>query len=362
MPEEINLKEEEANVINKTRELEELFNILKIVTPGTKLRAAVDDIARAGLGALIVVGDNPDVVRIANGGFKIDHKFTQQRLMELCKMDGAIILSNDVQKIVYCNTLLTPDTGIETAETGTRHIAAERTAKQTNRPVIAISERRNTITIYYKNMRYVLKKSEELLSKAAETLRMLEKHKEILDQLLINLNILEFTSLVNLQDVISCIQRMEIMSKMTETINKYIIELGTEGSLIKILLKEVIKGLEKEQKLLLRDYSRNWEFTKTAIPTLTMDEIIEPNNVMRTLLYSNLSDSVIPFGYRMLAKTSLNEDAVEKLISHFKNMSEILNAIDKPETIAEIMGEKDTKKLIRELNLMKEQSLVGKKI
>lgn len=363
MSEEIKLKEEDILVKGaKEQEMEEFFDILKIVSPGTKLRAAVDDIARAELGALIVIGDSPDVLKMANGGFKIDHKFTQQRLLELCKMDGAIILSDDMQKILYCNTLLTPNPNIESSETGTRHMAAERTAKQTLIPVIAVSERRKTITLFYKNIKYVLKTSEELLSKATETLRMLEKHKEILDQLLINLNILEFTSLVSLQDVISCIMRMELMERITETMHKYIVELGTEGKLIKILLREITKGLRKEKELLLRDYSRNWEFTKTAIPTLTLDDIIEPVNLMRMLLYSNLSDPVMPYGYRILSKTSLGDEAIDSLIFHFKNMPEIANAIEKPDSVSDVIGEKDTKKLLKELNSLKEQSIMGKKI
>jgi len=363
MADDIELKEEDILVKSeKEQEMEEFFDMFRIVTPGTKLRAAVDDIARAGLGALIVIGDSPEILKMANGGFKIDHKFTQQRLLELCKMDGAIIMSDDMQKILYCNTLLTPDPSIETSETGTRHMAAERTAKQTMRPIIAVSERRKTITLYYKNIRYILKTSEELLSKATETLRMLEKHKEILDRLLIDLNILEFTSLVSLQDVISCIQRMELIERITETMQRYIVELGSEGKLIKILLKEITKGLGREKALLLRDYSRNWEFTKTAIPTLTFDDIIEPANIMRMLLYSTLSDSVMPYGYRILAKTSLGNDAVESLISHFKNMSELVSALEKPESISDVIGEKDTKKLLREFNSLKEQSLVGKKI
>jgi len=46
-------------------------------------------------------------------------------------MDGAIILSKDLKKILYANALLVPDTSIPTAETGTRHKTADRVAKQT---------------------------------------------------------------------------------------------------------------------------------------------------------------------------------------------------------------------------------------
>lgn len=345
------------------KELDELFEIIKLVTPGTKLRTAIDDIARAGLGALIVIGDSPEVLKITNGGFKIDCKFTPQQLVELSKMDGAIVLSDDLKKIVYCNTLLVPDPSIESNETGTRHKAAERTAKQTSRPVIAISERRKTVSLYYKNTKYTLRNTEELLSKAVETLRMLEKHKEILNEALVNLNILEFTGLVGLPDVIACIQRIEIISRITETTKKYIIELGTEGHLVKMLLREIIKGLEREEELLLKDYSLNWEFTKTALSALSIDEIMEPDNIVRTLLYSNISDTVKPKGYRILSKISISHESRESLVKQMGSLQELLSIIElDPNKLIAIIGEKDTNKLVREISSLREQALVGKKI
>ncbi|MCL6500815.1 MAG: DNA integrity scanning diadenylate cyclase DisA [Candidatus Pacearchaeota archaeon] len=345
------------------KELDELFEIIKLVTPGTKLRTAIDDIARAGLGALIVIGDSPEVLKITNGGFKIDCKFTPQQLVELSKMDGAIILSDDLKKIVYCNTLLVPNPEIDSNETGTRHKAAERTAKQTSRPVVAISERRKTVSLYYKNTKYTLRNTEELLSKAIETLRMLEKHKEILNEALINLNILEFTNLVSLSDVISCIQRIEIITRIAETTKRYLIELGTEGNLVKILLREVIKGIEREEELILKDYSRNWEFTKTALSALTIDELVEPENIIRALLYTSPSDAIKSKGLRLLAKIPISQDSRDTLIKQLGNLQEILNTVElDPNKLIGMIGEKDTNKLIKEISNLKEQALVGKKI
>lgn len=347
----------------KEREFEELLNVMKPLTPGTQLRGAVDDIARAGMGALIVLGDSPEVMKITNGGIKIDSKFTSQQLVELCKMDGAIVLSEDMKKIIYCNTQLVPDANIETNETGTRHRAAERTAKQTSRPVVAVSERRKTTTLYYKNLRYVLRSSDEILNKATETLRMLEKHKEILNELLVNLNILEFTNFTTLNEVVSCIQRMEIISRISKTIKKYIFELGIEGNLVKMLLKEVIKGLEKEKDLVLRDYSRNWEFTKTALSSLSLDELLEPDNVIQILLYSSATDSVKARGYRLLAKTSISHDSADKLVSMFGSLQSLMDTLNlQSGKLAELIGDKDTKKLVRDIENLKEQALIGKKI
>ncbi|UZE94068.1 MAG: DNA integrity scanning protein DisA [Candidatus Pacearchaeota archaeon] len=355
--------EREAERERRERDLDELFEIVKLVRPGTKLRTAIDDMVKASMGSLIVVGDSQEVLKTTNGGFKIDCKFTPQKLVELSKMDGAIILSDDLKKIVYCNTLLVPDHNIETHETGTRHKAAERTAKQTSRPVIAVSERRKTINLYYKNTKYALRNTERVLSKTVETLRMLEKHREILNELLVNLNVLEFANFESLRDIISCIQKMEIISRIAETIKKYLIELGNEGNLVEILLKEVIKGVDKEKNLLLMDYSRNWEFTKTALATLNFNEVLESENIIRVLLYSSPSDPVMPIGYRLLSKVSVSQESKDTLIGYFKNFPSILNTIEtEPDKITRVIGEKDANKLIKELKKLKEQVLVGKRI
>ena len=57
-------------------------------------------------------------------------------------MDGAIVLSKDLKKILLANTQIIPSSKISTEETGTRHRTAERTAKQTGELVISISQRR----------------------------------------------------------------------------------------------------------------------------------------------------------------------------------------------------------------------------
>ncbi|VVB79940.1 DNA integrity scanning protein DisA [uncultured archaeon] len=128
---------------------------LKIFAPGTAIRTALDDLLRANMGALIVV-DKEGLLKIVDGGFRVNCKFSAQRLVELAKMDGALILSEDLKKILYANTLLVPSAKIKTRETGTRHKAGERTSKQFKTIVIAISERKRKITLYYGDERYVL--------------------------------------------------------------------------------------------------------------------------------------------------------------------------------------------------------------
>ena len=148
---------------------EELLQILKTVAPGTDLRDGLENILKARTGALIVVGDSEEVVKIADGGFKINEDYSPARLYELAKMDGAIVLSKDAKKILLANTQLVPDSIISTVETGTRHRSGERVAKQTGELVISISQRRNVITIFKGNLRYAYYQLSCLLSHSFTT-------------------------------------------------------------------------------------------------------------------------------------------------------------------------------------------------
>ena len=76
-----------------------LNDALASIAPGTKLREGVDRILQAKHGALIVVGDDPAVLSVCTGGFLLDAEYTPQRLSELAKMDGAIILAADASRI-----------------------------------------------------------------------------------------------------------------------------------------------------------------------------------------------------------------------------------------------------------------------
>lgn len=345
--------------MNEEIEEQELLGILRLIAPGTPLRTAIDDTAKAKLGALIVIGDSQEILNLINGGFEVNCKFSSQKLVELCKMDGAVVLDGDIKKILYANALLVPDYNIQSNETGTRHKAAERTAKQTNQLVIAVSERKGNVTLYKGSARYVLRPVPDILQRAVETLRIIEKHKEIFNELMLNLNVLEFTGLTSLNDVILILQRVEMISRIEEIIRRYIIELGNEGSLVKIQLKEIRKGLDNEEFLILKDYSQADAFTtKVALSELTLEELIEPSNLIKSLGYQGTEDKVITRGFRILNKTTLSKNEAENLANRFGNLQEIFEM----QNLSEILGKERADSLIKEISKLKEQVLLGKKI
>ena len=130
--------------------------ILAMLAPGTTMRDGIERILRAGRGTLIVFGSTPQVMSLCSGGFAIDSPATGQRIAELAKMDGALVVDAEAGRILRANVQLVPDPAIPTDETGTRHRSAERTAKQTGMPVVAVSESLGAVSLYLDGVRYVV--------------------------------------------------------------------------------------------------------------------------------------------------------------------------------------------------------------
>ena len=205
-----------------------LTEILKQIAPGTEIREGLDNILRARTGALMLITDNKDVIHdVVDGGFNINEDYTSSKLYELAKMDGAIVLSGDFKKIIYANAQLIPSHTIATVETGTRHRTAERTAKQTGELVISISQRRNIITVFKDSERYILEDTDIVLSKANQAIQTLERYKKVFDNKLSILNEYEFNDIVTLDNVLTAIQRAEMVMQIVGEIEKQIYELRT---------------------------------------------------------------------------------------------------------------------------------------
>ncbi|MBD2823146.1 DNA integrity scanning protein DisA nucleotide-binding domain protein, partial [Xenorhabdus sp. 42] len=94
-------------------------------------------------------------------------------------------------------------------ETGMRHRTAERVAKQTASLVVAISQRRNVITLYQGNLRYTLKDIGVILTKANQAIQTLEKYKAVWNDGITNLGILEFEEVVTMSEVVHVLHSVE---------------------------------------------------------------------------------------------------------------------------------------------------------
>src|ERR1700761_8452439 len=238
----------------ESRQESRMVRALEMVAPGTSLREGVDNILHAHTGGLIVVGDTEDLAFLFSGGIKLDLDYSPALLYELAKMDGAIAVSANATKIAYANVQLMPDPTILTMETGTRHRTAERVAKQTDTLVIAVSERREVVSLYVDGSKYILEEIPVVLAKANQALATLDKYRSRLDQVSTRLTALEFEGGATLHDVLTVLQRAELVTRMAVEIERYIVELGTEGRLIEMQLDETMVGVSADKGALVHDY------------------------------------------------------------------------------------------------------------
>ena len=328
---------------------DKMLEILKLVAPGTELREGLENVLKAKTGALIVVSDSEDILKIADGGFKIDEEFTSTNIYELAKMDGAIILSSDLKRIIRANVQLNPDFSISTRETGTRHKTAERVAKQSGELVISISERRGIITLFKGNFRYVINDTQSVLMRANQTLQALEKYKTVFDNMLSILSEHEFDDIVTLDTVINGIYISETIMRMETDVKRSIIELGDEGRIVNMQLEELMANVENEEKLIIQDYNINKEISTQSIleeiRKIDKKNLIVSEKIVKLLGYEVSSDildtNVSPKGYRILSKVpKMPSSIIEKTVEAFGSLQHICSAsideLDDVEGIGEI--------------------------
>lgn len=343
----------------------ELMNILKLMAPGTQLRDGLENILRAKTGGLIILGDNEQILKIVDGGFTINSEYSPSYVYELAKMDGALVLSSDFKKIIYANAQLIPDSSIPTFETGTRHRTADRVAKQTGTIVVAISQRRHIITVYKGSVKYVLRDSSVILGRANQALQTLEKYVAVLDRVVSNLNILEFQDLVTLFDVVTGIQRTEMVMRIVSEIERYICELGNEGRLISMQLNELVKSVEQDGILLIRDYCEsNMDYNEIykQIQTMGYEDLLNLDIISKYLGYIGvpLVDTLIsPRGYRMLSKIPrIPTNVIENLVRNFRELKGVMEASYEQLDNVEGIGEARARAIKNGLRRLREQIII----
>src|SRR3954470_13487005 len=231
-----------------------LHAALATVAPGKPLRDGLERIVRAKMGGLIVLSDSPEVLAICSGGFLLDADYSPQRLSELAKMDGAIILGSNASRIARANVHLVPDPTVPTSETRTRHRTAERVARSLQVPVVSISEEMSVINLYAGGLKHQLQDIGRLLDRANQALQTLERYKARLDDALANLTALEVEDVVTIRDVAAVVQRGEMVHRIASEIETMIVELGTDARLLRMQLDELYTEIDDEIELVIDDY------------------------------------------------------------------------------------------------------------
>jgi diadenylate cyclase len=312
-----------------------MIEALGAIAPGRPLRDGLDRILQANKGALILVGDGPEVLSICSGGFLLDAEFSPQRLAELAKMDGAIILASDASRIARANVHLVPSPNVPTAETGTRHRTAERVARSIDVPVIAVSEDLAVITLYLGDHKHALDSVARLLGRGNQGLQTLERYRDRLDSVTNNLSALEVEDLVTVRDVVAVLQRAEMVRRIAEEIEGYVVELGSDGRLVLLQLEELMAGVEDERRYVVRDYLPEDDQVRAddavaALGELPTEKLLSPQVVASVLDFgegTDLESSMQPRGYRLLSRIPrLPDSTIAGIIARYGSLQKVMRA------------------------------------
>ena len=340
-----------------------ISEILQFMAPGTAIREGIDNVLRANTGGLIVLGSAEKISSIVDGGFQINCPFSPSYLYELAKMDGAIILNEEGNQILIANGQLAPAPSISSTETGMRHRTAERVAKQTGALVIAVSQRRNVITLYKGQSRYVLKDIGVILTKANVAIQTLEKYKVVLEQAITNLSILEFEELVTYSDILIVLHRIEMVLRIKNELLTYLNELGTEGRLIHLQMNEILTNVEREAELMIKDYAFAKNIHAREILNKLQDmsngEMLEDTVILKLIGYHgyiHTDEMKHPRGFRMLHKVPrLPSIIIQNLIDRFHLLPQIISASVEELDDVEGIGEVRARKIKEGLRSIKEK-------
>ncbi len=350
-----------------------LRELLGRIAPGTALRDGLERILAGRTGALIVLGYDRVVESICTGGFALDVALSATRLRELAKMDGAVILSSDGLRIVRAGVHLMPDPTVPTEESGTRHRTAERVAVQTGFPVISVSQSMHIISVYVAGRRYTLEHPTTILARANQALAALERYKLRLDEVASTLSALEIEDLVTVRDAMSVSQRLEMVRRIADEIEGFVVELGTDGRLLALQLDEMLAGVEEDRALLVRDYMpggaarrpRTIEDVLAELRTLSATELLDLSAVARCYGLPTSADAldspVSPRGYRLLARVPrLPAAIIDRLVEHFGGLQKLLAATIEDLLAVEGVGEARARGIREGLSRLAETSILDR--
>lgn len=348
----------------------QLRHTLAAVAPGTPLREGLERILRGNTGALIILGHDKIVEAMCTGGFVLDVEFSATRLRELAKMDGAIVVDRDCTRIVRAAVHMMPDPSIPTEESGTRHRTAERINKQADIPVVSVSQSMRLIALYVGGRRHVLEDSAAILSRANQALATLERYKLRLDEVSGTLSALEIEDLVTLRDVSAVAQRLEMVRRIADEIESYVVELGVDGRLLRLQLDELISGVEPDRELIVRDYlpptgkrPRTVAAARGELDRLDAAELLDLPAVARALGFTSGADAldtaVSPRGYRLLAKVPrLPSVVIDRLVDHFGSLQKLLAASIDDLLAVDGVGESRARSVREGLSRLAESSIL----
>ncbi|MBR3315667.1 MAG: DNA integrity scanning diadenylate cyclase DisA [Atopobiaceae bacterium] len=317
---------------------------IRMTAPGTALRHALDMIIAGHMGALICVGDEDNVIAAGNDGFPLNISFTANRLFELSKMDGAIVIDGRLNQILRANYHLNPDPGLPTSETGMRHRTAARMSLLTQALVISVSERRQVVNIFIGGKGIQLKTVTELMSSVNQLVVAMQSTRQTLDSRLRRLTTLELENQVTLADLTEIFYLFEVLTTAGEELDRIIMQLGSEGRTVHMQREEFLGDLDDEYTLMIRDYAsdsseENAAAIRRALDDTANSQVHKAVNIARLLGYDDCREDTVmtPLGLRTLSNVSVvREGVADRIVDEYGSLQDLIDDIgENPERLEE---------------------------
>ena len=254
-----------------------------------------------------------------------------------------------------------------TSETGTRHRTAERVGRQLDVPVITVSEDMSLVAIHRRGEKHNLEPIPRVLARADQALQILGRYKTRLDSVSGSLSALEVEDLVTVRDVATVLQRAEMVRRIAEEIEGYVIELGADGRLVMLQLEELVGGVEEDRRLVAKDYYQSSSGFELAgvmrlLAHLEDEELLDLNLVAGVLHLDpeiGIDGALQPRGFRLLHKIPrLPELVSDHVVDRFSNLQKIMRAGLTDLTEVEGVGEARAKAIKEGLSRLAETSIL----
>jgi diadenylate cyclase len=224
--------------------------------------------------------------------------------------------------------------------------------------------------VYVDGVKYILEDIPVVLAKANQALATLDKFRTRLDQVSTRLTALEFEAGTTLHDVLTVLQRSELVTRMAVEIERYIVELGSEGRLIEMQLEETMVGAAAEKSALVRDYLADdsdevFAVALEEIGKLAHQDLLDFGRLAELLGYdrklNTLDYPVSPRGYRVLGRIPrLPKLVVASIVGEFGGLDELLAASDSELEGVDGVGEIRAKDIREGLRRLQELNLVDR--
>jgi diadenylate cyclase len=175
---------------------------------------------------------------------------------------------------------------------------------------------------------------------------------------------------VTLHDVLTVLQRAELVTRMAVEIERYIVELGAEGRLIEMQLEETMVGVAADKSALVHDYivepsEEGFAMVLDSLARLPHQDLLDFGRLAALHAHdrklNTLDHPVSPRGHRILGRIPrIPKMVVASIVAEFNGLDEILAASDPELESVEGVGDMRAKDIREGLRRLQEINLVDR--